>query len=143
MCPFCVNAEVLARAVVREELAWAFPSNIPIVPGHILIAPIRHAAKWDDMTAAEQSAIFNLLKKLKDALAKEFQTDGFNIAWNEGEIAGQSVPHFHLHVVPRKSGDTGVTEYEPRKFLYRPGSREASPQAELVAVAKRIQKHLD
>ena len=68
--------------------------------------------------------------------------EGFNFAWNDGPIAGQSVPHFHLHVLPRKQGDTGITEYEPRQFLYRPGSREASPEAELAAIAKMIQEHL-
>lgn len=68
--------------------------------------------------------------------------EGFNFAWNMGEEAGQSVPHFHLHVVPRKPGDTGILEYEPRKFLYRPGSRAVSPEEELQALARLVRNFL-
>jgi diadenosine tetraphosphate (Ap4A) HIT family hydrolase len=53
-------------------------------------------------------------------------------------MAGQSVPHFHLHVIQRKTGDTGIYEYEPRKFIYRPGEREISPEEELLAVRDLI-----
>jgi diadenosine tetraphosphate (Ap4A) HIT family hydrolase len=80
--------------------------------------------------------------QLKAALLKVFQAEGFNYAWNEGKLAGQSVPHFHLHILPRKEGDTGILEYEPRKFLYRPGERETSPEQELNAVAELIKKEL-
>jgi diadenosine tetraphosphate (Ap4A) HIT family hydrolase len=47
-----------------------------------------------------------------------------------------------LHIVPRKEGDDGISEYEPRKFLYRPGERETSPEEELIEVARQIQKNL-
>ncbi len=128
---------------MQNELAWAFPTNIPIVPGHVLISPIRCVAKFEDLTTQEQAAIFELAGKLKKALIEVFGAEGFNYAWNEGKLAGQSVPHFHLHVLPRKEGDTGVLEYEPRKFLYRPGEREATPEEELLAVTKLIQKQLN
>jgi diadenosine tetraphosphate (Ap4A) HIT family hydrolase len=142
MCPFCDNPEIIARAIIREDLVWAFPTNIPIVPGHTLIAPVRHAEKWRDMTASEQSATLGLLSKIQNALKKSFGAEGFNIAWNEGDLARQSVPHFHLHVLPRRAGDTGIVEYEPRKFIYRPGSREVSPEKELRDVSALIQKAL-
>ena len=76
-------------------------------------------------------------------MKKTFSAEGFNYAWNEGEIGGQAVPHFHLHMLPRKKGDTGIHEYDPRKFLYRPGSREISPDEELDAVVKEIKRHLE
>ena len=94
------------------------------------------------ITPEEITAIFALRAELKTALTKTFGATGFNYAWNEGKLAGQSVPHFHLHILPRSEGDTGITEYEPRQFLYRPGSREDSPEAELKAIASLIQKHL-
>jgi len=142
MCPFCDDPEVLAREILREELVRAFPTNIPIVPGHTLIVPNRHVTKWTDMTASEQAALLGLLKNIQNALTKSFGAEGFNIAWNEGELAGQSISHFHLHVLPRSSGDSGITEYEPRKFLYRPGSRERSPEKELQEVALLIRSAL-
>ncbi len=137
-CVFCELPEIKARTVIENKLAWAFLTNIPITPGHILISPIRCVATFDELTDEEVLAIFELRKKLVPILKKLFGAEGFHFAWNEGKVAGQSVPHFHLHVVPRKAGDEGITEYEPRKFLYRPGSREDSPEAELVAVSKMI-----
>ena len=53
-------------------------------------------------------------------------------------MAGQTVPHFHLHILPRKKGDTGITQYEPRIFLYRPGTRATLPQEELASLASLL-----
>lgn len=142
-CVFCESKEIQERVIVKTPLVFAFPTNIPIVPGHMLISPIRCVPVWEEMTLEEQNAIIELLKKLKPILKKEFGAEGFHIAWNEGAIAGQSVPHFHLHLIPRKEGDSGITEYEPRKFLYRPGSRKESPQEELKEVAELIKRNGD
>lgn len=141
-CVFCELPSVADRMVLRNKLAWAFLTNIPITPGHILIAPIRCVKTFSEMTPKEVSAIFELRTKLVPVLKKVFGAEGFHFAWNEGESACQNVPHFHLHMVPRKKGDEGITEAEPRKFLYRPGSREASPEAELRAVTDMIRRTL-
>lgn len=141
-CIYCNDPLIKAREIVRNSLAWAFPTNIPITPGHVLIAPLRCVARYEDMTRDEQEAIEALRIQVVRALKKGFGAEGFNFAWNEGGIAGQSIPHFHLHVVPRKEGDTGVICYDPRKFLYRPGSREPSPEQELIAVAAEIRNSI-
>jgi diadenosine tetraphosphate (Ap4A) HIT family hydrolase len=141
-CVFYTNPGVKEREIIRNEYAWAFPTNIPIVPGHILICPIRCVADFNDLTKEEVSAIFDLQKILKASLQKAFNAEGFNYAWNEKEVGGQVVPHFHLHMLPRKEGDAGITEYDPRKFLYRPGSREQSPEQELINVVEEIKKFL-
>ncbi len=141
-CVYCTLPEIKAREIVGNEFAWVFPTNIPIVPGHVLIAPRRCIAKMDDMTDEELKAVLALRLQVVTALKKSFGATGFNFAWNEGKLAGQSVPHFHLHVLPRKEGDTGITQYEPRQFLYRPGEREASPEEELLAVVKLIKQAL-
>lgn len=141
-CAYCTIPEIQARKITENKYAWAFPTNIPIVPGHILISPKRCVGKFEDLTKEEIGAIFNLLGKLKIALTKIFGATGFNFAWNEGVLAGQSVPHFHLHVLPRKENDAGITKYDPRKFLYRPGSREKTPEKELLAISKLIKKNL-
>ncbi len=141
-CAFCELPVIKDREVIHNELAWAFLTNIPIVPGHVLISPSRHVVNFEDLTVEERAAIFELQAKLQIVLKKVFGAEGFNYAWNEGKLAGQNVPHFHLHMLPRKAGDAGITEYEPRQFLYRPGSREDSPEAELQAVAKLIKAAL-
>jgi ATP adenylyltransferase len=128
--------------IVENELAWACPTNIPITPGHTLIGPKRCVANYEELTLGEREAIEDLRVKIVHALKKLFNAEGFNFAWNVGKLAGQSVPHFHLHVVPRTEGDTGIYEYEPRKFLYRPGSREDSPEAELLKVRDVIREAL-
>jgi diadenosine tetraphosphate (Ap4A) HIT family hydrolase len=142
-CVFCTSPENKEREIIRNELAWAFPTNIPIVPGHILICPIRCVATFDELTLEERGAIFELLAKIKQSLITTFAAEGFNYAWNENKIGGQSVPHFHLHVLPRKTGDTGIYEYEPRQFIYRSsGDRPLSPQEELVAVSTLIKNNI-
>jgi len=141
-CVFCESSIIKEREIIRNDFAWAFPTNIPIVPGHILVCPIRCIKTIDELRDEELHAIFELVGKLKRALTKVFMAEGFNFAWNEGKIAGQSVPHLHLHVLPRKEGDTGITKYEPRKFIYRPGSREESPEHELKNVAEVIKDQL-
>lgn len=140
-CAYCQLPEIKERKITENKLAWAFPTNIPIVPGHILIVPKRCVAALDSLSSEEKIALFDLVKKIKPALIKLFGAEGFNYAFNEGKLAGQSIPHFHLHMLPRKEGDTGITKYEPREFLYRPGSREPSPEIELKKVAKEIRQH--
>jgi len=141
-CAYCELPEIRAREITGNKLAWAFPTNIPIVPGHTLIAPRRCVAKREDLTDEEVRAIESLRISIAASLKKVFGAEGFNCAWNEGKLAGQSVPHFHLHVLPRKTGDTGILQYEPRQFLYRPGEREATPEAELLKVAELIRHAL-
>jgi len=141
-CVYCTLPEIKARTVKRNGLARAFLTNIPVTPGHMLVCPVRHVQKFEELTDDEKKAIFDLMAEIKMALREVFGAEGFNHAWNEEKLAGQSIPHFHLHVVPRKQGDEGITEYEPRKFLYRPGSREATPEAELQAIARQISEKL-
>ena len=135
---FTTLPEIADRTFDENDLAFAFLTKQPITPGHSLIAPKRVVDKFSDLTSAEELAILGLAKKVKLKLESVFNAKGFNYAWNEGEEYGQSVPHFHLHIVPRSKQDTGITEYEPRQFLYRPGSREDSPENELKAIAESL-----
>lgn len=141
-CPFCEDVKIQERLIYRDELIMAFPTNIPIVPGHTLICPVRHVAILDELNSDELKAIKDFIITLKGALKTSFKAEGFNMALNEGSVAGQSVEHFHLHILPRTEGDAGVHEYEPRKFLYRPGSREESPDKELINVAQLIKQNI-
>lgn len=142
-CPYCTIPEIKERTITENKLAWSFPTNIPVVPGHVIITTKRCIPTFDDMTAKEQAAVFALFKEIKPALRKAFGAKGFNMAWNEGELAGQTVPHFHLQVLPRKKGDTGVVGYEPRKYLYLPKpKRPISPEEDLKRVVRLIKNKL-
>ncbi len=135
--------EIKERTIAENETAWAFLTNIPITPGHSLISPKRVVETLEELTEKELVDIFALVTLVKNGLRKVYGAEGFNCAWNEGKNYGQSVPHFHLHVVPRTPGDDGITEFEPRSFLYRPGSREDSPESELAAVAQQLKTSID
>jgi len=139
-CAFCELPEIRERQVAENDLAWAFLGNMPITPGHTLVAPKRCLPCAEDMTPDEREAVEALRMQVCTALRGVFGAEGFNFAWNDGKDCGQSVLHFHLHIVPRKKGDTGIYTYEPREFLYRPGERVTTPEAELVEVAELLRK---
>ena len=142
-CPFCELPDIQERVVARNTLAWAFLTNIPITQWHTLVAPVRCVPGISALTHDELLAIFSLLKHVQQALVKTFSAEGFNYAWNEGQVAGQSVPHVHVQVIPRKSGDKGIYEYEPRHYLYLPGrERPISDLQELKEVAELIKQHI-
>lgn len=142
-CPFCNDPAIKEREVVRSELVFAFLTNMPIVPVHVLVAPVRHVATMQELSKDERAAFFEMISALREVLQKEYAAEGFNFAWNEGALAGQSIPHLHMHVLPRKKGDTGITRYEPRTFLYRPGSRKHTPEEELLDVAATLRTAMD
>jgi diadenosine tetraphosphate (Ap4A) HIT family hydrolase len=141
-CVYCTNEDIKKREIISNGLAWAFSTNIPITPGHLLITPKRCAATLSELTKEERLAVLDLADKLMPILIKIYESTGFNCAWNQGKLAGQSVPHFHLHIIPRKDGDTGILGYDPRSFIYRTGDREPLPEEELINIRDKIKKWL-
>lgn len=141
-CVYCSVPEIQNRAIIKNDLVWVFPTNIPITPGHTLIAPVRCAKSLEDLTKDERLAVLYMAEKIMFALRQAYGAEGFNCVWNQEKLAGQSVPHFHLHIVPRKEGDTGLLGYDPRSMLYRTGDREPSDEAELLKVRDLIRKFL-
>lgn len=134
-----ITPSVEGRIIEQNDYAFCFPALMPIIPGHTLISPIRPVSKFFDMNDKEIKSIFDLMEIVKIALKEVFDAEGFNHAWNEGGVAGQSVDHFHLHVLPRKKGDTGLTKYEPRDFIYRSENvenRASSPEEEIKEIVK-------
>ena len=77
----------------------------PVNPGHVLIVPRRHVASLFDSTAAERETLLRLADDARRILAEKHAPDGFNLGINDGLAAGQSVPHLHLHLIPRYRGD--------------------------------------
>ncbi len=128
------------RVFAETTHSFAFLANIPITPGHSLVAPRRIVATVDELAPEELTDLFALVKQVKTVLRQAVGAQGFNCAWNEGRAYGQSVPHLHIHIVPRTQGDAGITQYEPRQFLYRPGSRAESPTTELADLAQHMRK---
>ncbi len=102
-CPFC---SVPGSAVIaRNERFLALADGFPVSPGHTLIVPVRHAASFFDLDDRERQAMLDLVGEVKAILEERHHPAGFNVGWNDGPAAGQTVMHFHLHVIPRYEGD--------------------------------------
>lgn len=102
-CPFCDVDQT--RLIGESRLAFAIRDGFPVSEGHTLIIPRRHIASFFDVTSAERSALFELLDAARSELVKDFAPAGFNIGINDGSAAGQTVPHLHIHLIPRFEGD--------------------------------------
>lgn len=118
--------------VASNALAFAIRDRFPVNPGHTLVVPIREITTWFDATVEEQHAILELVSIVKKQLDVEFRPDGYNVGFNAGRAAGQTVPHLHVHVIPRFEGDTsdprgGVRHVIPGRGNYLVGT--ASPLA--------------
>ena len=77
----------------------------PVSPGHSLVIPKRHIGSWFEATSEEVSAMLELLEDGKTMLDASHHPDGYNIGINDGLAAGQTVPHLHMHLIPRFTGD--------------------------------------
>ena len=75
--------------------------------GHTLVVPRRHVASIYELPADDQVALWALVGETRQRLQEDLQPDGFNIGLNDGEAAGQTILHAHIHVIPRRNGDVG------------------------------------
>ncbi len=120
-CPFCVLEP--HRIVAQGELAVAYRDGFPLSLGHTVIIPRRHVATLFEATETEQAALLHMLARAKEKLDALHQPDGYNIGINHGQAGGQSVPHLHIHLIPRYRGDKedprgGVRWILPDKAKY-------------------------
>lgn len=118
-CVFCQMKEV----ILEDELALAFFDKYPVNKGHMLVIPKRHVEQYFDLTERERTAIDQLLFEGKKLLDEQYKPDGYNIGINCGEVAGQTIFHVHVHLIPRFKGDMddprgGVRGVIPEKRIY-------------------------
>jgi diadenosine tetraphosphate (Ap4A) HIT family hydrolase len=118
-CPFCGEPEI----IIENELAFTSWDSYPVNTGHCLITPRRHIAEYFQATAEEKVALWALVDEMKAIIDKEYKPDGYNIGVNIGTAAGQSVPHIHIHMIPRYWGDVenpkgGVRGVIPHRQKY-------------------------
>ena len=97
--------------------------GFPVSPGHALLVPRRHVATWFDATDDERAELLAGIEHAREAIERRHGPAGFNVGMNLGEAAGQTVPHLHVHVIPRYTGDVedprgGVRWVVPSKAAY-------------------------
>ena len=120
-CPFCRAAG--AEQLYANELAYALRDRFPVSPGHTLVVPRRHVATWFEATPEERQAMFALVDAVRAELDAKTRPDGYNVGFNVGAAAGQTVMHLQVHVIPRYDGDVddrtgGVRLVIPSKANY-------------------------
>jgi diadenosine tetraphosphate (Ap4A) HIT family hydrolase len=103
-CPFCQLPP--ERVVGGNEHGLILRDAYPVSPGHTLIIPRRHMGSFFELTPEERDGLLALLDQAREALQNsQPKPDGYNIGINDGPAAGQTVPHLHIHLIPRYAGD--------------------------------------
>lgn len=106
-CIFCkiISGEIPCRKVFEDEHTFAFMDVANDVDGHILAVPKAHRKNILDCDGETLAALMDTARKISCHLTEHCGYDGVNLLNASGESAGQSVPHFHIHIIPRKTGD--------------------------------------
>ena len=109
--------------IIENKYAFAIYDSYPATKGHSLVIPKRQIKEIFELNKEEYESCFELVRKVKDLLITKFKPEGFNIGVNCGEVAGQTIFHAHIHVIPRYKGDVpnprgGVRNIIPGKGDY-------------------------
>jgi len=121
LCPFC-NIEP-ARVLYKDKHCFIVRDGFPVSRGHTLIITKRHIDSFFNTSSEEKSALLKAVESAKFGLDTEFNPDAYNIGINDGPAAGQTVPHLHIHLIPRYKDDVtdprgGIRWVIPDKAVY-------------------------
>lgn len=102
-CLFC--EPVADDIIAKNDRCYARWDRFPVSHGHLLVIPFRHTPDFFSMAVEEKCATLSLVEQSKIIIEERFRPSGYNIGFNVGEAAGQTVMHCHCHVIPRYVGD--------------------------------------
>lgn len=123
-CLFCDKSnDKEHRIILENDLFYARWDNFAVSPGHAEIVPQRHIESFFDLAEDEIMAMYDLIKQTKVIIDAKFKPDGYNVGLNDGEAAGRSIHHLHIHIIPRYKGDVknprgGIRHIIPEKGNY-------------------------
>ena len=132
VCPFCPPDE--ERVAFAQDEVIGLWDGFPVSPGHLLVIPKRHFPTWFEAAEQEHRAIIKGIETAKRTIEARHRPDGYNIGVNVGPAGGQTVPHLHVHVIPRYTGDVphargGIRHVIPGKGDYLDPARGAKADA--------------
>jgi len=106
-CVFCriARGDIPAEIIAREDGAVAFLDVAPLADGHVLVVPEAHVARLEDLAPDDARTLFQTVVRLSGPVRDGLGADGTTIGVNNGAATGQTVPHVHVHIVPRRHGD--------------------------------------
>lgn len=120
MCIFCsiANHEIPSYLVYEDDDVYAFLDVNPVSLGHTLVIPKHHADNFLDCDPALMTHVFEVAQQLGQHIMATMNAKGMNILSNIGEQAGQSVKHFHVHLIPRYDDSDGITlQFTPKEAV--------------------------
>ncbi|WP_418463947.1 HIT family protein [Frisingicoccus sp.] len=115
-CIFCkiANGEIPSSTIYEDDLFRVILDLSPATKGHALILPKKHMANIFEMDEETAEKVFVLASRIAKAMKEALNCDGLNIVQNNGEIAGQTVFHFHMHIIPRYNDDGQQINWVPK-----------------------------
>lgn len=133
-CIFCkiITKDLPARIVYEDDQAMAFLDINPINKGHLLVVPLKHAPDFTSTTPAELANLIQVVQKVARGMTKALGTDDYNIGLNNGQDAGQLIPHVHFHLIPRFPND-GLKHWPDKKY---------DSDQEMAEIAEKIRKEI-
>lgn len=96
---------VTPQVFYQTKKSFGLVNLKPLVPGHVLVCPLRVVSRISGLTSEEAADFYALVQRISKVIEKYYRADALNIAIQDGALAGQSVPHVHCHIIPRKLDD--------------------------------------
>lgn len=117
MCIFCkiIAGEIPCHKVYEDGQVLAFLDIKPLNPGHTLVVPKKHYENLEEINEEELTALILAIKKIGSLVKEKLGVAGYNVSENNGEVAGQEVPHLHFHIIPRHGGD-GLSPWTRKEY---------------------------
>ena len=108
-CIFCkiISGQIKTQYVAQTQYAVAILDAFPLTPGHTLVIPRTHVSKIQEATADHLAGIFELAGAVASGIERGLGVEGSLVAVHNGKVAGQEIPHLHVHIVPRRPNDGG------------------------------------
>jgi len=139
-CPFC-SPTIERLSWLETEKVRVVYNTAPLLPGHSLVLPKRHVSSLLELSDSEINELFQVARKAALILLRVFQGDGFDISLQDGEAAGQTVAHLHIHVLPRKFGDP-LSNQDWHNQLLDSQSRPRLSDEDLLPIVQKLREEV-
>lgn len=123
-CFFCeVQNNKEKNKITENKNFFSIYDDNPVSRGHVLIVPKKHLESFFDLSSEQIRELYDFIKETKNIIQKKYNPDGYNIGVNDGEAAGRTIHHLHIHLIPRYLGDIknprgGIRNIFPEKGDY-------------------------
>lgn len=133
----------LSQVFHRTALSYASVNLKPIVPGHSLVLPLRRVLRFKELSSEEVADLWQTAQRVSVALEKHFNATSVTFCVQDGPEAGQTVPHVHVHVLPRKEGDFKWNDdiYDELERKAREDARQPRTEEEMAAEADALRAY--